>query len=638
MLGGVVLVLCVAASLYGTYPWRVVRRNRFVPIGATAPEIASTLDELRRETDLAIAPQFVWNPLTAARTGLAFGRLGRYQVALTGGLVTQLVTDRPAFRAVVFHELAHLRNGDIDRTYFSLALWEAFLVAGVLPFGLSQLFSGRPPTHVLDSAWRILPLAALVYLTRNAVLRTRETYADVRASTWDGPHGALRRTLEALPRPSHTWWRRLFDNRVHPDPQVRRRAVDDTRPLFRLHLTDAFATGVSAGIALPNVVLLFELLVPMPVAIVRPVAAALVCAPLAVWIVGLGAWRATFASLVQGQRIRGAARAGVALAVGLVLGHELSLGAVEFGRGLGPLGGLPVVALNIVWLAVLALFLAGFFRWMLAGAAAWLEVAVDDPGPGHAYRTGLTVAGVLLAAWLGVLLFGYLAARTGGNAVALSDLEQAGQVEQVETAIGSEAVAAGAAAALTGIEVLALVSLLVVCAYPLAAWLWRSRPGPLRMAAWAFLDAHRSQAVDAPAPLEPVTAVRAGVIGGVAYCALNLAVYGWLFVTRESQSQWAEAAGAWTQVGAIAFAVLMQVVVALAVAFRVRRLVTVHALCGGMIAGWLMALGALLLLWGFGLLWDDWGLTLLFISTVVLGGAVISGPLALVVSGVRESP
>jgi hypothetical protein len=113
-------------------------------------------------------------------------------------------------------------------------------------------------------------------------------------------------------------------------------------------------------------------------------------------------------------------------------------------------------------------------------------------------------------------------------------------------------------------------------------------------------------------------------------------VTGWLFVTRESQSQWAEAAAAWTQVGAIAFAVLMQVGVALALAVRVRRLVTVHALCGGMVAGWLMALGALLVLWGFGLLWDDWGLTLLFISTIVLGGAAMSGPLALVVSTLRH--
>ena len=39
--------------------------------------------------------------------------------------------------------------------------------------------------------WRIVPLAALVYLTGAAILRARELYADVRASVWDGPDGAL---------------------------------------------------------------------------------------------------------------------------------------------------------------------------------------------------------------------------------------------------------------------------------------------------------------------------------------------------------------------------------------------------------------------------------------------------------------
>jgi hypothetical protein len=38
-------------------------------------------------------------------------------VALGGGLVTQFYSDRPRFRAVVLHELAHLRNADVDKIY-----------------------------------------------------------------------------------------------------------------------------------------------------------------------------------------------------------------------------------------------------------------------------------------------------------------------------------------------------------------------------------------------------------------------------------------------------------------------------------------------------------------------------------------
>ena len=40
-------------------------------------------------------------------------------------------TDR--FRAVVLHELAHLRNGGVDVTYATIALWRMFLVLALLP-------------------------------------------------------------------------------------------------------------------------------------------------------------------------------------------------------------------------------------------------------------------------------------------------------------------------------------------------------------------------------------------------------------------------------------------------------------------------------------------------------------------------
>ena len=52
-----------------------------------------------------------------------------------------------------------------------------------------------------------LALTALVYLTRNSVLRAREVFADVRASVPDGPHGALRRILGGLPSGSGSAWR-----------------------------------------------------------------------------------------------------------------------------------------------------------------------------------------------------------------------------------------------------------------------------------------------------------------------------------------------------------------------------------------------------------------------------------------------
>ena len=77
------------------------------------------------------------------------------------------------------------------------AVWYAFLLVAVLPFLVTLLDDGETLTNVTA---RLAVLALLVYLTRNAVLRSREVYADLRASVPDGPAGALRRVLEGLPR------------------------------------------------------------------------------------------------------------------------------------------------------------------------------------------------------------------------------------------------------------------------------------------------------------------------------------------------------------------------------------------------------------------------------------------------------
>lgn len=48
-------------------------------------------------------------------------------------------TDPSAFRAVMLHELAHLRNRDVDKTYFTIGIWRAFVVVALIPFLILNL-------------------------------------------------------------------------------------------------------------------------------------------------------------------------------------------------------------------------------------------------------------------------------------------------------------------------------------------------------------------------------------------------------------------------------------------------------------------------------------------------------------------
>ena len=107
-----------------------------------------------------------------------------------------------------------------------------------------------------------LVLAALVYLTRNAVLRSREVYADLRASVPDGPDGRCDAYWPDCRGRSRACSSQV--RRVHPDPQKRLAAVDDPRPLFPLGAVVAFAAGLSSTIAYESVVQLLSTFVNEP--------------------------------------------------------------------------------------------------------------------------------------------------------------------------------------------------------------------------------------------------------------------------------------------------------------------------------------------------------------------------------------
>jgi Zn-dependent protease with chaperone function len=318
MLGGTTLLVAVAAVIIVLFPHWIERRRHLRPLTREdAPAVVDELAELARESDVAEEPRWLWNPLDPSPTGVAFGRPGRHAIALNGGLVTRQFADPPAFRAVVRHELAHLRNRDVDVTYATVSLWYAFLLVGVLPFAVTVI--DEPLRQIFTFSWRLLALAVLVYLTRNAVLRAREVYADVRASVPDGQDGALRRILGGLPLKSASLWRRLW--RVHPDGRTRLAIVDDTSRLFPIGILVAFGIGVATTVAFESMVDLITIYVDDPIDV--HLLAAAIFAPLAMGAVGIGIWRGSWGSLAEAGSPPSTWPLALAIGVGLLLGPEL---------------------------------------------------------------------------------------------------------------------------------------------------------------------------------------------------------------------------------------------------------------------------------------------------------------------------
>ncbi|MBQ1020061.1 M48 family metalloprotease [Micromonospora sp. D93] len=262
--GGVALLTAVALASYLSHPWWIVRRRRLRRLSeSTAPQLFGHLEQLSHEMGLDTSPDWRLAPLARTTGGQAFGLPWHRYVQLDAGLLLLHTTDRPAFRAVVRHELAHLRHEDVDRTYLTIAIWRSFVAVALLPYLVltvhPELFRTPLGWHWRDvqlvddpgsTAYRLgslLVLTALVYLTRNAILRVRETHADV-AAAGQGSGDALRAVLERLPTPRY-WWSRWG---THPDPRRRLATVADHRLLSTVGLWELAGIGIATGLVCAN--------------------------------------------------------------------------------------------------------------------------------------------------------------------------------------------------------------------------------------------------------------------------------------------------------------------------------------------------------------------------------------------------
>jgi Zn-dependent protease with chaperone function len=562
MAAGAAGVLALAALLYLAWPVLKRRRARLRPLAPDVPPVAAAVAELSREAGLRREPEVLWNPLRAAGGALAFGTPWRPKVALGAGLVATCLRDRPAFDAILRHELAHLRNGDVATTYFAMAAWWALLAAAVVPMAVTLPGNGAPT--VLRFGWRLVALSLLVYLTRNAILRSREAYADVRASVWDGPQGALRRVLDAMPAPRRTGRLRRLAG-VHPEPAQRRGLVDAPDGLFRLDVASAFAAGAAAGLAYPSVLSMLMLLTTGSGLRVDVIAyAALLVAPWPAGVLTIAAWRSTQAALAHGRPPQRTLGPALGLAAGVAAGQVLSLEAtITATTGVANVG-------RWLFMALLSLVLFGvvllFTRWLLLGAEAWLPAT--GGAPRWRMAVGLAVSSLVLAWGLGQFAaIGFfvdqLRAEGGLALLASSGQTLAGGLLDVVT-----------------VKTVSFLALAALWAFPLAAWVLGRRRG---LGTWAWLES-RDAGADVGAPVVR-PALAAAAIGGVAFVAGLLAWRAYAHATvplaeRDRDAYILAFAHRWELVG-----VCVQAAVAAAVALRARSAGALLGLMAAWIAG-----------------------------------------------------
>jgi Peptidase family M48 len=391
-------MLLLTAIQYVAGPaWRI-RCRRLRPVDqAMLPEMAAELELLRERALGDGHVEFLIDIVNPAVDGLAFGRRKHPNVALSRGMVALFDRDRPAFRAIVLHELAHVRNRDLGVTAVTLALWRSFVIVVMVPGTLAALggtLVGHPPGEFGEqipfvsgaaTAWvyagQLAGLAGLAWLTRYTVLRSRELAADARALTWQPDPGPLRELFAVQERRRPLIGRLTgLRRRTHPHLRVRRAALTEPDRLLRLEFGFGLVLGTCFSLDLDPAVSATGQLRTNP--LYWPVTPFVLVLTAVLW---LAMFRAAGLSGVSGG-----VRARLGLAVGLPLGALLAPSFIT-DHSLAPYP----VAVQLTSLLLLAL--AG---WLFGTWTQWVVAAAKRTPPDTARRgwaiflSALLVAGV----------------------------------------------------------------------------------------------------------------------------------------------------------------------------------------------------------------------------------------------------
>ncbi|MEV4746610.1 M48 family metalloprotease [Streptosporangium sp. NPDC049248] len=393
----IALFLLVVVLLHNAAPAITSRRQHLLPLPVAAyPEASARVERLIAEAGLQGRVTILVNPHDDGDSGRAFGRFGSRRVRLSFGLIRRYPESEPELNAVMRHELAHVRNRDLNITGLTLASWWTFALAVTVM--LVFVMTG-PLRELPGRAIPLLLTLTIAFLTTVAIARVREHYADVRAAEANlaAEDPAFPPNAVDLARADSRWvrsWRRTL--LWHPTVQSRKRVVDDPAWLLRPNLLDMFLTGVTSALTFPYLTVFATDLLGDEGRNAYLLAGT-IQGPLVAAVAGTSLWRGVLRARESGLPVPGGIGSGMALAAGLYIGLLSLLFTID-----GNLAQLLVrdIRLGVVAALLLMVICIAFCRWNAVTATAWLGVSARPRLPlAAAVPVGGLLFGTLFANW-----------------------------------------------------------------------------------------------------------------------------------------------------------------------------------------------------------------------------------------------
>ncbi|MFC4531064.1 hypothetical protein [Sphaerisporangium dianthi] len=344
-LGGASAVLILGVALMLLLPHRLLRRAG--PLRTPPASWAARVETEARAMGLRRAPEVVFGSLRS-REPFTVDRPGRARIVLPPGIVT-LPSEQAD--AVIRHELAHVRAGDVTLVWLTRGVWWALppilLIPPAVTFwpflrtlavavftggdtmtaklglvGSVSLGMARHPI-VADYGPRAVLLLALSAAVALAVLRSREHEADMRAA--QGPAGGpLADLLRGRPETHHSWWRRL--RAIHPVPSRRLAALERPVEALGSPAIDAFVVAMLATVVARDLSSMapYGFGESLGMTVDEKRAAGLIAGSVLALGWGTALWRTTAAARIESEAVR-TRRVTLAICGGALLGQMVSI-------------------------------------------------------------------------------------------------------------------------------------------------------------------------------------------------------------------------------------------------------------------------------------------------------------------------
>ncbi|MBB4917388.1 M48 family metalloprotease [Streptosporangium saharense] len=409
-LAGPALVAVLVVPTYLVAPAVITRWHGARPLDPWPEAVRETVEQAGLER----TPTLMVSTRGLSLWMFTYGRRPRHRVMLSAATGLYTLTDTAKVTATLAHELGHLRNRDVDRTYLAVLAAACLALVTIVPVGLSAALT-TDLAPALAVTWRDLVVALLLAGTWAAVVRTREHEADL----WGG--GLRPRDMLDLLTDGKQERRHLL--RLHPPLDRRLKVLRDPDLLLRPSAVEALVTGIAAGVVVTELGVSLRAVLPVPPLVTYWAAGLLAAVPVS-GIVGLAVWRAGAARILTLER---ALACGLALGAGLVAGLVLAPRsgvrwsrwipeAPDFTAVAEPTGIPPITAL---WMtATLLVLTTAVTGWFALASRTW------TPRMGtRAWRYATPLAALMLAVVMGTWsLAARLAASEQWSAAALIHL------------------------------------------------------------------------------------------------------------------------------------------------------------------------------------------------------------------------